>query len=439
MPPSTWPRAARSALAAITAASGAYGCFSVSYVDDEPTRSVGGGALDGGSVDAAADADASPADACVPRTCFQAIAQCGEVDDLCGGKAACPACPKGQACGKKAPNTCADACWPATCADANAECGAMTDGCGAKHDCGPCAPGKGACVANHCACQAHEICGNGIDDDCNGKVDEDCTRSCQDAPGAGNCNTDQGKGDHCDAASNTHGCDDYWFYGWCHRAQDAAGYQSWVDAMQKWVGDHCDGEVVRTDGKMIVFDCTASDGVHYTCDTPIVLVRAGASIAFRAGPADAFDLTGRGVCRDSDWPTPETPWLAMDRDHDGRIGDGAELFGSATPLARGGVARDGFEALRELDADGDGAITPRDPAFADLVVWTDRDGDRRSTPDELEPAGAWGVASIALAFVVDPTCDARGNCARERARLSYRDARGAIEEGEVVDVHLAAR
>jgi hypothetical protein len=102
-------------------------------------------------------------------------------------------------------------------------------------------------------------------------------------------------------------------------------------------------------------------------------------------------------------------------------------------------APDGFAALRELDADGDGRITPADPGFSRLLVWSDRDGDRRSSADELAPASAASACellSIDLDYTSDPRCDARGNCEVERASFRYRDAAGVVRTGAVVDVHL---
>ncbi len=140
-----------------------------------------------------------------------------------------------------------------------------------------------------------------------------------------------------------------------------------------------------------------------------------------------------------DWPTARTPFLAIDRDGDGRIADGSELFGSMTVLSSGERAPNGFAALRELDTDGDGHITPADAGFSRLLVWSDRDGDRRSTPTELAPATRWELLSIDLDVAVDPRCDDRGNCEVERASFRYRDAAGVVRTGAVVDVHLPAQ
>jgi hypothetical protein len=174
-----------------------------------------------------------------------------------------------------------------------------------------------------------------------------------------------------------------------------------------------------------------------TCDTPLVLAFEREPVEFtRAG--GAFDLVGGGLSVDTDWVGAATPWLAMDLDGNGGIDDGRELFGSMTELPDGSRARNGFEALAALDADGDGRITPKDPAFARLVVWRDADQDRRSTPGELQSAGAAGLVAIDLAYRDVPRCTG-GSCEVERAHFVFRDARGREREGDVIDVHLARR
>lgn len=169
--------------------------------------------------------------------------------------------------------------------------------------------------------------------------------------------------------------------------------------------------------------------------TPIVLSFTGDAVAYTAGGGD-FELTGRGYNVATDWPTARTPWLAFDRDGNGRIDSGAELFGSATRLASGAFAKHGFEALAELDDDGDGAITASDAAFDQLTVWADANADRISQPDELVTLAEAGVVSISVRMSVVPRCDARGNCERERAAFDY-VADGERLTGTAIDVHLS--
>ena len=175
------------------------------------------------------------------------------------------------------------------------------------------------------------------------------------------------------------------------------------------------------------------------CNTPLVLAFDGEAPTFVSPvAAAAFDVTGAGACESPEWPTAATPWLALDRDRSGTIDGGHELFGNGTRVAAGGRARNGFEALADLDADGDRRITPADPAWAELVVWADHDGDRRSTAWELVSVEAMGLVAIELDYALAPACDGRGNCAGERAAFTFR--RGdRIAEGAVIDVYLACQ
>jgi hypothetical protein len=180
--------------------------------------------------------------------------------------------------------------------------------------------------------------------------------------------------------------------------------------------------------------CDSSGCTYSVASTPLVLVFDDGPVTFQASSTAGFDVTGFASVV-TDWPTSATPWLALDRDGDGRIGDGGELFGSATVLSSGRIAANGFEALRELDSNGDGWITAADTAWPRLRLWADRDGDRVSSPGELEPV-ATRIEGIELADTSARRCDARGNCEVERARMLYRDASGAPRTGSVVDVHL---
>ena len=159
--------------------------------------------------------------------------------------------------------------------------------------------------------------------------------------------------------------------------------------------------------------------------TPIVLAFGSERVEYAAG-------TG------TDWPTATTPWLARDLDGDGAISSEAELFGSATELTTGRLARHGFEPLVELDGNRDGVLDTSDPAFGSLLVWADRDGDRQSAPNELTKL-ADTVVEISLGYRREAHCDLRGNCEGERSSLTWRDATGTLHAGSAIDVYLRYR
>ena len=191
-----------------------------------------------------------------------------------------------------------------------------------------------------------------------------------------------------------------------------------------------------------LYDVVVCEDGEYVCgDTPLVLSFSGEAPVFARAGGDAFDLTGDGVSMVSDWPTAATPWLVLDRDGDGQIGDGTELFGSAVRLGDGSRAANGFDALAELDANNDGRVDAADPRFGELGIWADADADRVTDAGELRVASRGDVrlVSIELAYASRAVCDARGNCGVERARFTWADATGALHTGEVVDVHLPRR
>ncbi len=211
--------------------------------------------------------------------------------------------------------------------------------------------------------------------------------------------------------------------------EDDSGTIGWTDCAPRAMNsaDDCYDEETW-DGQA----CVPASG---EASTPIVLSFGGEAVRYTTGGGD-FELTGEGYNVATDWPTSQTPWLALDRDGSGTIDSGAELFGSATRLASGAFARHGFEALAELDDNGDGVISSADAAYASLSVWADRNGDRVSQSAEMISLSAAGVTEISLHVNVASRCNARGNCERERAAFTY-VSDGQTHSGVAIDVHLA--
>ena len=168
--------------------------------------------------------------------------------------------------------------------------------------------------------------------------------------------------------------------------------------------------------------------------TPLVLSFDGAPVTFQSS-VRAFAINGT-MSVATDWPTSRTPWLALDRNGNGAVDDGGELFGSATVLKSGERAENGFIALRELDTDRDGQLTPADAGWSQLQLWNDGDADRVSSSSELSPLGARRLVSIDLGYAIERRCDDNGNCEVERAGFRYVDESGVEKSGVIIDVHL---
>jgi len=109
-----------------------------------------------------------------------------------------------------------------------------------------------------------------------------------------------------------------------------------------------------------------------------------------------FDLRAEGQQVRTGWVAPNDGLLAIDRNGDGLINDGSELFGSAFQLGDGSRARDGFQALASLDSNGDGVLTAADEVFASLRVWVDANQDGVSQGAELRDLASLGISSIGV-------------------------------------------
>ncbi len=86
----------------------------------------------------------------------------------------------------------------------------------------------------------------------------------------------------------------------------------------------------------------------------------------------------------------------MDRNNDGVINDGKELFGSGTRLADGTRAADGFAAMAAEDSNRDGKLDAQDANWSKLQVWVDGDHDGVTDAGELKSLAELGITSFDL-------------------------------------------
>jgi hypothetical protein len=179
---------------------------------------------------------------------------------------------------------------------------------------------------------------------------------------------------------------------------------------------------------------------HWTAcegpNTPIVLAFNGEPVKL-SETSGHFDL-GQGAFATTLWPSANTPWLTRDRNGDGRINDGSELFGSMSRLSDGKLAKNGFEALADFDTNQDGVIDARDQVWHELALWFDYNGDRKVEAGETKSMAEAGIRSISLNYENDLRCDGLGNCEDERASFTWRDDHNCEHRGAAVDVHLAS-
>ncbi len=136
-----------------------------------------------------------------------------------------------------------------------------------------------------------------------------------------------------------------------------------------------------------------------------------------------FDHDANGFAELTGWASGDDGFLALDRNGDGRINDGRELFGDHTVLAGGAVASNGLQALSEWDlvgngGNGDGIISASDAVWDSLRVWQDVDVDGFSDSGELFALSALGISAINLAFTATGAGDGLGNTQQRAGSFS---------------------
>ncbi len=156
------------------------------------------------------------------------------------------------------------------------------------------------------------------------------------------------------------------------------------------------GQVVTEDGRTIDFNLELSmtrrfmeyAGISQTLQplqmTDPLVINIDAPIAQVSDQKFTFDIDADGILDQVSMPTAGSGFLALDKNGDGKIGDGTELFGTKSG--------DGFADLAEYDADGNGWIDENDEIFEKLLVWCkDADGT-----DQLYTLKESGVGAICL-------------------------------------------
>ena len=102
-----------------------------------------------------------------------------------------------------------------------------------------------------------------------------------------------------------------------------------------------------------------------------------------------FDLDNNGFKEATSWIDNNDAFIAIDKNNNGAIDNGSELFGNksisnnASYAYTNPNAKNGFESLKELDSNNDGIIDEKDKEFTNLLLWQDKNSNGISETDEL--------------------------------------------------------
>ncbi len=201
------------------------------------------------------------------------------------------------------------------------------------------------------------------------------------------------------------------------------------------------GVVQTTDGQEIAFavgltmsrDYRAESNVSVRLGDAVVkdplVINFGGTAAQLTEAKFSFDLDADGSAESVSFVGPGSGFLALDKNGDGKIGDGSELFGASTG--------NGFAELAAYDQDHNGWIDENDAAYQKLSVWT-RDAAGRDTYRSLAQAnvGALSVGSVDTAFDLKNAANRLDG--QVRATGVYLSESGAVGTLQQVDLALGA-
>jgi hypothetical protein len=162
------------------------------------------------------------------------------------------------------------------------------------------------------------------------------------------------------------------------------------------------------------------------CWNSPIIIETNAHAIRLSSPADGviFDINANGHPARYSWPESGSggAFLILDRNGNGTIDDGSEMFGSATPQPASDHPN-GFLALAEFDkpengGNGNGIIDPGDAIFTRLRLWIDENRNGISEPEELFTLSDKGVATISFDYKLASRRDRYGNLFRYRAKVN---------------------
>lgn len=174
-------------------------------------------------------------------------------------------------------------------------------------------------------------------------------------------------------------------------------------------------------------------GCCYNLTTPLLVNLHGGTAVIDRANGVLFDIHGTGNRTLVPWPTGDNDgWLVLDRNGNGMIDSGLELFGDDARLPDGSKAQNGFEALRALDSNRDRVIDQGDQLFAQLKIWIDIDRNGVSGSSELNSLSSLGLTRIDLDYRLSRKRDPDGNLYPLRGKVHFSDG----SERYVYDVYF---
>ena len=178
-------------------------------------------------------------------------------------------------------------------------------------------------------------------------------------------------------------------------------------------------------GKIIDDDRDPNEDLPETYDPIVIDFNKNGVTSTKLDNTVYFDHDNNGFAEATAWVEKDDGLLALDKNNNGKIDNGNELFGNHTisNTAYGYTdkkATNGYEALKAYDLNGDNVIDEKDEIFNKLKIWKDKNSNGITDEGELSSLADNNIKSIDLNYK-EITIDENSNTIKQSSKVTLKD------------------
>ena len=178
-------------------------------------------------------------------------------------------------------------------------------------------------------------------------------------------------------------------------------------------------------GKIIDDDRDPNEDIPETYDPIVIDFNKNGVTSTKLDNTVYFDHDNNGFAEATAWIEKDDGLLALDKNDNGKIDNGNELFGNHTISNTiygytDKKATNGYEALKVYDLNGDNVIDEKDEIFNKLKIWKDKNSNGITDEGELSSLADNNIKSIDLNYK-EITINENSNTVKQSSKVTLKD------------------